>query len=125
MFFELGLGFVISQNVSHEAGLLAGPAARGRGSAAAAWRPCSAWRPAGTPPSPPCSCIAVMPGGFWFFGRVNAESPPCDWQAAWALTVVATAAGSLLVPVILVANGCGRMALTAKVTVVQTVVGTA
>ena len=125
IFFELGIGFVVQQCVSHEFGklhwradgTLAGDAA-GKARLASLLRQAVGWY-AGIGI---LVAAVVGPVGFAFFRHFGAESPAV-WGAAWGLTVAAAVVGHLAAPVTLLLNGAGRMAETGRVTVVAAAAG--
>jgi hypothetical protein len=123
--FELGLGYVISQFVSHEMARLS-------------------WAPTGTLQGDPvtigrirsllvltlkwygvaaCSIIfAVFPIGCIFFSR-SANSFDVIWQPAWFLLTIAAAINIFITPIFSLLEGCNLVADVARMRTAQAVAG--
>ena len=124
IFFELGIGFVVQQCVSHEFGklhwaddgTLAGDAVS-KARLASLFRQ-AVWWYAGIGV---LVAAAVGPAGYHFFRSFGDESPQV-WAGAWGLTVIAAVVGHLAAPVTLLLNGAGRIAATGRVSAVAAIV---
>jgi hypothetical protein len=115
VFFELGVGTVVQQFASHEAGRLdwaaadtpsGDPAAHAR--LASLFRQTVVWYAA----IAVLTAAVILPVGWVFFERAGTGD---GWQPAWALTVLAAAFAFLNTPAVMLLNGAGQVAVTARV----------
>ncbi len=122
MFFDLGLGIVTLQCISHEAGhlhwaadgTLAGdPAAKSR--LASLLRQSLYWYGA----IAAVLVIVLLPAG-WFFFAAN-DDGSIAWRLPWVWTVLVTMAGLVTIPPVMLIAGCGRVADTVRLTGLQRV----
>lgn len=139
VFFELGIGVVMQQTVSHEtgqlhwtdAGTLTGdPIAKSR--LASLLRMMAQWYAA----IALAATLTILPVGWWMFARKDVEQSRVqnivpdkpgdvrtlfrpseghvDWRLPWTATVAVAAAYMLLTPTTMLLAGCGRVADVAQ-----------
>ncbi|MFO0807408.1 MAG: hypothetical protein U0746_02160 [Gemmataceae bacterium] len=122
VFFDLGIGTVLVQFVSHEraglewndAGQLIGdPTAKGRMAAvlrlAIKWYGVAAMLVA----------LMVVPAG-WYFFATSEGADRIAWQVPWVLAVLASAGTMAVMPFQVLPTGCGLVAETARLQIWQT-----
>jgi hypothetical protein len=118
VFFELGLGLVIMQTVSHEMAHLSWTEQRTlTGSPVAKSRLASLFRFALKIYSilAAIALCLLIPVGFWFFASKGlSNSAYISWQIPWVIVVVITGMDFLLTPFYGVLQGCGKVAEFAK-----------
>lgn len=125
VFFELGVNQVVMQVVGHEAahltqgpgGVLDGPP-RHLGRLASVVRLLHRWYLAAAV----LFALGVGVAGSAFF-HYTGELPASQWQAVWALLVLATAVNLYLSPMLAVLEGCGRVGEIARLRLAQSVIG--
>jgi hypothetical protein len=121
VFFELGLGIVVQQFASHEAGhlkwtidgtLSGDPEAKSR--LASLLRKSIGWYTliAGL------ITLVILPVGWYFFATAQ-NAAHVGWRLPWVWTVLATAGGLLVTPLVTLLNGCGQIAWTARIYTIQ------
>ena len=117
VFFELGLGYVIMQSVSHEmAHLHWGEGGTLEGDPHAKSRLASLFRFAlkcygGLAVIGAC---VLVPAGFWFFSKSHASSTEVIWRIPWLTVVTMACCDLLLTPFYGFLEGCGKVAEFAK-----------
>lgn len=122
IFFELGLGFVIAQFVSHEFAHLTWDETGLNGESRAASRVRQLvvlslrWYLAAAL----IMCVAVVSTGVLFFER-SPHNRDVEWLAPWIALVVFTAINLLAVPLYSLVEGSGRVAAFYRFRLVQTV----
>jgi hypothetical protein len=121
VFFELGLGVVTQQFASHEAGYLkwgidgtleGDPQAKSR--LASLLRKVVGWYTV----IAVLVAVVILPAG-WYYFTTAPEADGVRWQLPWVWTVLATAGGLLITPLVTLLNGCGQIAWTARVNAIQ------
>lgn len=146
VFFELGIGVVMQQAVSHESGhlhwtdagtLTGDPAAKSR--LASLVRMMAGWYLA----IAIAATLTILPAGWWMFVQKEVEQSrvqnivpdkpgdvrtlfrpgegDVEWRSAWAATVAVAAAYMLLTPNTMLLAGCGRVADVAQFSTNQAV----
>lgn len=125
MFFDLGLGVVTVQFMSHEAGHLHW-AADGtlEGSPAAKSRLASLYRLSMMWYATIAAVLAtVLLGAGWVFFTLYGR-PGVAWKFAWTWTVLVTTAGLLPLPAFMLLAACGRVADMVRISGIQKVATT-
>lgn len=123
IFFELGLGFVIAQFVSHEFAHLTWDKTGLNGESEAGGRLRKLivlslkWYSAAAL----IMCVVVVTAGILFFQH-SPNSPNVNWLAPWIALVILTAINLLTVPLYALVEGSGQVAEFYKFRLVQTVI---
>lgn len=116
-FFELGLGYVIMQCVSHEMAQMQWTESRTlAGNPMAKARLASLFRFALKSYGVLAiigACV-LLPAGLWFFGKTPATPTHVVWQIPWLIVVVMTCFDLMLTPFYGFLEGCGKVAEYAK-----------
>lgn len=125
IFFELGLGQIVVQLVSHEvAQLTESPEGYLQGDAGALGRLTSLARMFRWWYTVAAVLFVCIGGGMgiWFFSA-QGKAPIENWLGPWALIVVSTAVNLGLSPGLAMIEGCGKVGQVARLRLIQAVLG--
>lgn len=124
VFFELGLGTVLTQYVSHErarlvwtAGILVGDQ-RAKERLGSLLRICLKWYVGASA----LMLLVVLPAGIVFFQHYSPVDSAVRWIVPWVGVIAGNAGCLLLTPLFALLDGCGRVADVSRVRLIDSVV---
>ena len=124
VFFELGLGTVLTQYVSHEraglawaAGTLVGDQ-KAKERLGSLLRICLKWYAGASA----LMLLAVLPAGIVFFQHYSPARSAVRWLFPWVGVIIGSAGCLLLTPLFALLDGCGRVGDVARMRLIDSVV---